>query len=114
MEADQVKAEADVKSRPLNHGYTTIALTENEVLSARPSLENGVVVELRFETERPMTFLTLGGKVRFRNLYLCYGWLIKAWRPRDESGRTVIVCGFPEKIYGKKRATAVEPKPMYR
>ena len=114
METDQVKAEADVKPRAMNHGYTTIALTENEVLSARASRENGVVVELRFETKRPMTFLPLGGKVRFRNLYPCYGWLIREWTSRAESGRAVMVCGFPEKIYGKKRATAVASTSMYR
>ena len=113
METDQVKAEADVKSRPLNDGYKSIKLTENEVRASLRELDGRTPVHLEFTTKRPKAFMPLGSRFRFRNLFSGYGWEIRAWRPADAK-RTLIVCGSPTKIYGKKRAKAAPPAPMYR
>ena len=98
MEADTVKAEADRKPRTLNSGYKSIALTENEIRRSLRCTTERVPTRFEFETKRPHDFLPLGSKIRFRNVFANYGWRIQAWVPRD-CGRTLIVCGFPTKIY---------------
>lgn len=100
METDTVKTEADREPRTLKgDGYKSIALTENEVKRSLRILDGRTPTHLEFETKRPTEFLPLGSCFRFRNLFANYGWRIRAWAPRD-CGRTLIVCGMPEKIYG--------------
>ena len=99
METDTVKAETGRKSRPLNDSYKSVVLTENEVQRSLRILDGRTPTHLEFETKRPQAFLPLGSCFRFRNLFPNYGWRIRAWAPRD-CGRTLIVCGLPEKIYG--------------
>ena len=113
METDQIKAETDVKPGTLRDGHRSIALTENEGLSAAADIVDGVPVRLAIATKRPNFFLPLGSRFRFRNKWANYGWRVRAWTPRAD-GRAEIVFGFPELIYGKKRAKPATPSPMYR
>ena len=70
-------------------------LTKNSVVEING--DPHVVEQLRVQSPSARGAATLY-KIRFRNVFANYGWRIQAWAPQD-CGRTLIVCGFPTKIY---------------
>lgn len=87
--------------KPLNDGYKSVTLTENEAKNSMRLLNGSKPLELVFDTKRPNEFL-IGSKYRFRNVFANYGWSVQKHK-MSESGRTLVYCNEPNKVYYTRR-----------
>ena len=87
--------------KPLNDGYKSVTLTENEANSSMRLINGSGPLELVFETKRPNEFL-IGRKYRFRNVFVNYGWSVQKHK-MSESGRALVYCNEPNKFYCTRR-----------
>ena len=107
METHQTQASAVGQPRTVTRQkYLSVRLTENEAKDATVMNSFSGPRRLLFTTKRP-EFFSAGVHLRFRNLMSEYGWRIVRV-DSQVSGRAEIVCGEPEKIYGRRRLTAPE------
>ena len=87
--------------KPLNDGYKSVTLTENEAKNSMRLTNGSMPLELVFETKRPNEFL-ISHKYRFRNALANYGWTVQK-HEKSKNGRTLVYCNEPNKVYCTRR-----------
>ena len=108
METHQTQAGVDKQPRPVERqGYISVRLTDIEAVGATILRIARGPYKVMFSTKRH-EFFSVGSHVRFRNLLSEYGWRIERVDSAD-SGRMLVICEKPEKIYGRRRSMEAAP-----